>query len=89
MTKKPVLLGIAFALIVLGVLVYSSMNLSQHRVEVCITYNGRQACATDLGATREAAMRAATTSACAQISSGVTGSIGCENTKPDKITWLK
>jgi len=42
--KKPVLFGILFVLIVLGVIVYSSFNLAKYRVEVCVTFNGRTNC---------------------------------------------
>ena len=87
--KKPVLFGILFVLVVLGVLVYSSMNLAGHRVEVCMEFNGRTSCKTASGATQEFALRTAITNACAGISSGVTETIGCEHTPPTKTTWLK
>jgi hypothetical protein len=87
--KKPVLLGVLFFLIVLGVLIYSSMNLSGKRVEVCVAFHGATACRTASGATQEFALRTATNNACAQISSGVTDSIACENAPPLKVTWLK
>ncbi|HXP88046.1 MAG TPA: hypothetical protein VN841_25170 [Bryobacteraceae bacterium] len=87
--KKPVLFGILFFLLVLGVLVYSSMNLSGKRVEVCVAFRGATACRTASGSTEEFALRTATSNACAQIASGVTDSIACENAPPVKITWLK
>jgi hypothetical protein len=87
--KKTVLFGVLFCLIVLGVLIYSSMNLSGKRVEVCVTFRGANACRTASGATEEFALRTATNNACAQISSGVTDSIACENAPPVKVTWLK
>jgi hypothetical protein len=34
------------------------------------------------------AQRTATTTACAQIASGVTESNQCENTTPDTVQWL-
>jgi len=85
--KKPVWIGIAFVLIFLGVIVYSSMNLSQNKVEVCMTYNGRTSCRTASATTKDFAVRTATTNACAEIASGVTESIGCEQTPPSKVTW--
>jgi hypothetical protein len=85
--NKPVLVGIAIVLVILGVLVYSSMNLAKFRVEVCMEFHGLQNCKTAAGATREFALRSATTNACAAIASGVTDSIGCENTPPSKVTW--
>ena len=39
--KKPVLFGIIFVLIVLGVIVYSSFNLAKVRLEVCVQFNGK------------------------------------------------
>ena len=39
--KKPVVVGIAFVVAVLAVLIYSTMNLAQYRVEVCMAFNGR------------------------------------------------
>lgn len=87
--KKPVLVGIVFALIVLGYIVYSSMNLAGHKVEVCITFNGRANCRTASGASEEFARRTATTNACADIASGVTDSIACENTPPNSVKVLK
>ena len=89
MKKKPVLIGVVFLLAVLGVLIYSSMNLAQHRVEVCMTFNGQTSCRTAAGATQETALRTAIDNACAGIASGVTDSIACSNTQPSKETWLK
>jgi hypothetical protein len=86
--KKPVLVGILFVLVVLGVLVYSSMHLSTYGVEVCMNYNGRTACSAAKGASKETALESAIQTACAQIASGVTESIGCGRTQPAKETWL-
>lgn len=87
--KKPVLLGVLFVIVVLAVLIYSTLNLAKHRVEVCLTFHGSPSCRTASGTTEEFARRTATTNACAQVSSGVTDSIACENTPPDKVTVLK
>ena len=87
--KKPVVAGIVFALLVLAYVVYSSMNLSGHRVEVCIAFNGRSACRTAAGASEEFARRTATTNACAELASGVTDSIACENTPPTSVRVIK
>lgn len=87
--KKPVLVGIIFVAVVLGVLIYSSLNLAKHRVEVCITFHGNASCRIASGTTQEFARHTAITNACSQISSGVTDSIACENTEPTKVTILK
>lgn len=87
--KKPVLLGILFAAAVLGVLIYSSLNLSSYKVEVCMDFQGRHACRTASAASREFALRTATSNACALIASGVTETIGCEQTRPTSIRWIR
>jgi hypothetical protein len=87
--KKPVLVGILIVAVILGIIVYSSMNLAAYRVEVCMAFNGKTNCRTASGSSEEFALRSATTNACAEIASGVTETIGCEQTKPEKVTWLK
>ena len=87
--KKPVLAGIVFVLVVLAVIVYSTMNLASHRVEVCMEFKGQTNCRIASGSTREFALKTATTNACAGVASGVTDSIACEQTAPSKVTWLK
>jgi hypothetical protein len=87
--KKPVLVGIVFAAIVLFVIVYSSMNLSGHKVEVCITFNGQSACRTAAGQTEEFARRTAITNVCGELASGVTESLACENTQPTSVRVIK
>jgi len=87
--KKPVIVGIVFVVIFLGVIIYSSMNLAGYRVEVCMNFQGRSNCRTASGSTEEFARRTATTNACAEIASGVTESIACEQTVPAKVTRLK
>ena len=83
--SKPALTGLVFGLVVLGVLIYSTVGLSQYSCEVCITYNGQQNCSTSSAPTEEEAVRTATDVACAPISSGMTESIQCTNTPPDSI----
>jgi hypothetical protein len=87
--KKPVIVGIVFVVVVLAVIVYSTMNLASHRVEVCMEYKGQTNCRTASGSTREFALRTATTNACAAIASGVTDSVACDQSPPAKVTWLK
>lgn len=87
--NKTALLGIAFVLIVLGVIVYSTMNLAKYRVEVCMEFRGQTQCRTASADSEEHALRSATSNACALISSGVTDSMACERANPLKVTWLK
>ena len=87
--KKPVLVGIAIFALLMCIVIYSTMNLRGHRVEVCVNYKGMQACRTASGSTEEFAQRTATSNACAQIISGMTDTIACEQTPPAKVTRLK
>lgn len=87
--KKPVLIGILIFAALIGLMVYSTMGLASHRVEVCMEFNGRTSCRTTSGSTRDFALRTGISNACAGIASGVTESIACEQKEPSKVTWLK
>jgi hypothetical protein len=87
--KKPVVAGIIFVLIVLGVIVYSTLTLTKHRVEVCIQFNGKTNCKTASAVTEEFAQQTAVANACGEIAFGVTDTVNCEHTPPVKITRLK
>ena len=84
--SKSVLVAILFFLLVIGALVYSTLELSQHSCEVCITYKGQTNCSTASAPSREEATRTATDVACSPISGGMTESIQCTNTKPDSVS---
>jgi hypothetical protein len=89
MKKKPVLVGIAFVVIFLGVIIYSTMNLSQNKVQVCMTFKGQTSCKTASATTRDFAVRTATTNACGEIAGGVTDTIACNQATPDSVKTLK
>jgi len=86
--NKTVLLAIAFVALVLIVLVYTTIGNARYRCEVCISFQNRTACRTAAAATEAQALRTASENACAQIASGVTDSIACENTTPQSVKWL-
>lgn len=87
--SKPVIAGILFIAVILAVLLYSTMNLSKARVEVCMTFNGRTDCRTASADTEEHALRTATANACGLLASGVTDSLACEHMPPASVRWLK
>ncbi len=87
--KKPVLVGLIIFAALIALIAYSTMNMAQHRVEVCIEFKGQKSCRTAAGSTREFALRAAISNTCAEMSSGVTEVLACEHTEPSKTTWLK
>jgi len=85
--KKTTWLAVLFVAVVVGFIVYSTLNQERIRCHVCMTFNGRQDCRTASAANRQEALRTAVSNACAQLASGVTDSIQCENTKPDSVDW--
>lgn len=87
--SKTTLLSLVIGIAVLGALVYSTMQLSQFTCEVCMSFKGATNCATASGVSREEAQRTATDTACAPISGGMTESIQCSNTPPDRVTWVE
>ena len=87
--RKTTWLGILFVVVVLGYLVISSFHKQAFRCQVCITFKGGRDCRTGSAETREGAVRTATMTACAQLSSGITESNQCESTAPDSVDWLK
>ena len=88
MKKKTVLLAIAFVIVVLIVVIYTTMGNATFRCEVCMVFHGRKSCRLAAAATEAQAQRAAIENACAEIASGVTDSIACENSQPVSIIWL-
>ncbi len=87
--KRPVLVGILIVAAILGIIVYSSMGLSNNRVEVCIEFKGVQNCKIARASTQEDAIRRAVDNACGEIASGVTDSMACARSEPIKINILK
>lgn len=85
--KPTVWIGIAFAVVFVAAVAMSTFRSQPYNCRVCITYNGATDCRTASGQTREAAQRTATTTACAQLASGMQESMRCENTPPTSIEW--
>jgi hypothetical protein len=68
----------------IGFVVYSSLQVGSVRCEVCIPFEGREACRAVDGASEHDALMAARTNACAQIASGVTQTMACERAPASK-----
>jgi hypothetical protein len=71
-----------------GLLTYMSMGQRQHRVEVCVEFQGQRNCRIAAGPTREGAVRTATDNACATITNGMTESMSCGHKPPESIKYL-
>lgn len=85
--KLILLIGAGFVLF-LGITTWLMMGNRKNRVEVCMGFQGRQACKTASGETKEAALRTATDTACALVSSGVTDTQNCTRSEPLSVRWL-
>lgn len=86
--NKTVLIGIAFVIAVVAVLIYSSMHVARYRVEVCVDFQGRTECRTASADTQDHALRSAQSNACALMVSGVTETMQCERANPSSVKWL-
>ena len=88
MNRKIVLI-VLVALVAFVAVIYQSMkDLRRNRVEVCLTFNGRQACRIASGPTLAEATRTASDNACALVASGVTETMACGRIQPDSVKPL-
>jgi hypothetical protein len=83
---RTTIVTVLVLLVFAGIVVYSSLGLTTHRCEVCVSFDGRQACRTVEGGSEDEAMAGATTNACALVSSGVTDTMRCQRTPPARST---
>jgi hypothetical protein len=86
-TKWPVIAGIAFIVVFIAAMMYSTLGNNQFRCEVCITFNGQTICRNGAGTSREQAERVATDSACTDLGSGMTQLMQCQNNAPRRVAW--
>ena len=75
---------IVFLVLLFGFIVMRSMSVAKVECEVCITFDGQSRCGKASSETRELARQSATTAACATLAGGMTESIRCQNTTPDR-----
>jgi hypothetical protein len=84
--SKGAILGLVFALAV-GLLIFMAIRgLNEVTCEVCVTFNGETVCRTGSARSREDAIETAQRSCCAVLSSGMTESIQCQATTPDRVS---
>lgn len=74
---------------IVALIAYSTFNGPRYRVNVCIAYQGHSACKTVSAKEEAAALRSATENACADIASGVTDTMRCQQTEPQSVRWLE
>jgi hypothetical protein len=79
---KRWLVGLAIAAAVIGFLYAATLRGAGVRCDACMRFEGREACKSASGASRDDAEYAAIMTACAVVSGGVTQTIACQATVP-------
>ena len=79
------LVSVAIGIAVVGTIVYLAMGQFSARCEVCMQFDGRTVCETALAADRSEAQTQATSSACAQVTRGVTDVVACTHRMPKSV----
>jgi hypothetical protein len=79
-------IGALFTVAFVGALVLFSSTSADIECEVCMRFEGREACNTSVAAERELAVAQARNSACQQISGGVTDGIACSQGPPARLS---
>ena len=83
--SKGTIIGILFAVIVLFVILYQTFGLRQYECEVCMELDGRTQCKKVRGENEQQAMQTAKENACAEISSGRTQNMRCNQLAPTSV----
>ena len=73
----------------IGALVYFSMQQTQQRNEVCMTFKGASHCATAAGATQDQAVRSAQEIDCEMLASGRDENMACLDSPPSSVREAK
>ncbi len=77
------------AIAFIGVLVYSSLQQTHERYEVCVAFNGTTHCATASGASYEQAVRSAQEIDCQLLANGRDQNMVCLDTQPASVRHIK
>jgi hypothetical protein len=78
--------GLAVIAAVVALLYAATLAGAETECEACMRYEGREACRTATGSSRDAAEQAAIMTACALVSNGVTATIACQGLEPVKLS---
>lgn len=78
-------LGVSILVTFAAVVVYMTAGQFAARCEVCVSYNGRHKCETARAADTADAQQQALSSACTQLTSGVTEIVQCTSSRPDSV----
>ncbi len=80
--KRSTLLTVAVVLAFAALLLYSTLSSQKAECQVCVSFNGRDNCATARGSSVAEATRSAQTTACGTIASGMAETVNCGNAVP-------
>ena len=83
--SKAAVIGSVFGIVMVGAVVYLSLEFDQYTCEVCVTFNARTQCRVASGADRTTAIRAAHDNACAFLVAGKTDVFLCSQTQPTRV----
>ncbi len=77
-----------FVIAFIALVLFTTLEGPRFRVQVCMSFEGRDTCKIVKAKSEEAALRSGIQNACADISSGVTDTVRCEKSEPKKVLWL-
>ena len=77
------------SMLLVGILVYSSMQQTHIKYEVCVNFKGMVHCATASGATAEAAIRSAQDIDCSMLANGRDEIMVCVGSPPASTREIK
>ena len=80
-----------FVIAMAALIAYSTSRATdpKYKVKICMAFHGQTACKVASAVSETGALRTATEGACADIASGVTETVSCQNTSPQSVSWLK
>ncbi len=86
-TKWPVIAGVVFIVAFIAAMVFSSTGNDQYRAEVCVTFEGRTVRRNSAATTKLEAERIGASTACTDLTAGMTALMQCEQNSPRQVTW--
>ncbi len=82
---KRWLLGLGIAAAAVAALYAATLADAGARCEACVSFEGREACKSATGPSRDEAERSAIATACALVTGGVTQTIACQGLEPRSL----
>jgi hypothetical protein len=80
--KRGTILTIIAVVAFAALLLFNTLSAQKVECNVCVDFNGRHNCATASHENEEGARRAAQTTACGPLTSGMDQAIACDRTPP-------